>query len=273
MVDHQTAVATVRNPHADPVLLAKIAYENPEFGASVVANPRAYPGLKRWVAEFGDERARRYLASTGWPVPETDGPDIPTVGETSADASDRLPCGDSGMPDVDIFDGTNIWVPPSGPCADPADLADAADIAPTALHVDSIDPANTTGMASDTTAPHKNPINPACVTDEPDLCFAQDGTAYDAVDVSARATMDGPSHNASCDMDEAHNAQRHSSADEYTAELAMNTENTELMARIAAWKPELRPFLARNMSIYPELLEWLQSLDDNAINAALRLRD
>lgn len=56
MVDFDAAVAAVQDPNADPVFLAKIAYENPEFGANVVANPRAYPGLKRWVAQFGDER-------------------------------------------------------------------------------------------------------------------------------------------------------------------------------------------------------------------------
>lgn len=53
-----------------PWFLAKIAYENPEFGANVVANPRAYPGLKRWVAQFGDERARQQLVAMGWPVPQ-----------------------------------------------------------------------------------------------------------------------------------------------------------------------------------------------------------
>ena len=58
MVDYDKAVATVQDPNADPVLLAKIAYENPEFGANVAANPRCYPGLKRWLATFGDERAR-----------------------------------------------------------------------------------------------------------------------------------------------------------------------------------------------------------------------
>ena len=67
MVDFDAAVAAVQDPNADPVFLAKIAYENPEFGANVVANPRAYPGLKRWVAEFGDERARQQLVAMGWP--------------------------------------------------------------------------------------------------------------------------------------------------------------------------------------------------------------
>lgn len=70
MVDFDAAVAAVQDPNADPVFLAKIAYENPEFGANVVANPRAYPGLKRWVAEFGDERARQQLVAMGWPVPQ-----------------------------------------------------------------------------------------------------------------------------------------------------------------------------------------------------------
>ena len=70
MVDFDAAVAAVQDPNADPVFLAKIAYENPEFGANVVANPRAYPGLKRWVAEFGDERARQQLVAMGWPGPQ-----------------------------------------------------------------------------------------------------------------------------------------------------------------------------------------------------------
>ena len=65
MVDYDKAVATVQDPNADPVLLAKIAYENPEFGANVAVNPRCYPGLKRWLATFGDERARQTLAQMG----------------------------------------------------------------------------------------------------------------------------------------------------------------------------------------------------------------
>ena len=34
MVDFDAAVAAVQDPNADPVFLAKIAYENPEFGAN-----------------------------------------------------------------------------------------------------------------------------------------------------------------------------------------------------------------------------------------------
>ncbi|KAA8816023.1 hypothetical protein EMB92_08790 [Bifidobacterium callitrichos] len=68
MVDYDAAVAAVQDPDADPVFLAKIAYENPEFGANVAVNPRAYPGLIRWLAEFGDDRARQTVAQLGYEV-------------------------------------------------------------------------------------------------------------------------------------------------------------------------------------------------------------
>ena len=62
MVDYDAAVKAVQDQNADPILLAKVAYENPEFGANVAVNPRAYPGLLRWLAEFGDDRARETVA-------------------------------------------------------------------------------------------------------------------------------------------------------------------------------------------------------------------
>lgn len=74
MVDYDAAVAAVQDPNADPILLAKIAYENPEFGANVAVNPRCYPGLKRWIAEFGDERARETLAQYGFTTDAFGGP-------------------------------------------------------------------------------------------------------------------------------------------------------------------------------------------------------
>ena len=74
MVDYDAAVAAVQDPNADPILLAKIAYENPEFGANVAVNPRCYPGLKRWIAEFGDERARETLAQYGFTAGAFGGP-------------------------------------------------------------------------------------------------------------------------------------------------------------------------------------------------------
>ena len=48
----------------------------------------------------------------------------------------------------------------------------------------------------------------------------------------------------------------------------MTTEDQMLMAEIASKAPELHPFLARNPHIYPDLLNWLASLNDSAINAA-----
>ena len=75
MLDYNTIVETVKDVDADPVLLAKIAYEHPEFGANVAVNPRAYPGLKRWLAQFGNERARETLEQMGfttWPDPVHD---------------------------------------------------------------------------------------------------------------------------------------------------------------------------------------------------------
>lgn len=74
MVDYDAAVAAVQDPNADPILLAKIAYENPEFGANVAVNPRCYPGLKRWIAEFGDERARETLTQYGFTAEAFGGP-------------------------------------------------------------------------------------------------------------------------------------------------------------------------------------------------------
>ena len=58
----------------------------------------------------------------------------------------------------------------------------------------------------------------------------------------------------------------------FTAELAMTTQDKMLMAQIASEAPELHPFLARNPNIYPDLLDWLASLNDSAVNAAIRLR-
>lgn len=70
MVDYDTAVSIVQDSDADPIMLAKVAYENPDFGANVAANPRAYPGLKSWIAEFGDDRARKTLKAMGFEVPD-----------------------------------------------------------------------------------------------------------------------------------------------------------------------------------------------------------
>ncbi|OIN63669.1 variant leucine-rich repeat-containing protein [Bifidobacterium longum] len=95
MVDYDAAVAAVQDPNADPILLAKIAYENPEFGANVAVNPRCYPGLKRWIAEFGDERARETLAQYGFTADAFGGPvqDQEAPEQAAQQAAEQQPAG------------------------------------------------------------------------------------------------------------------------------------------------------------------------------------
>ena len=171
MVDYDKAVATVQDPNADPVLLAKIAYENPEFGANVAVNPRCYPGLKRWLATFGDERARQTLAQMG--VTAEDGP-----------VADAQPAQD---------------------------------------------------VAADSAAADQ---------------YSADSYAASAAQQEPQATNPYG----------------------YTAQMALETTDQELIAKIAQYAPELRPCIARNPSTYPALVDWLAQLNDPAVNAALATR-
>lgn len=205
MVDFDAAVAAVQDPNADPVFLAKIAYENPEFGANVVANPRAYPGLKRWVAQFGDERARQQLVAMGWPVPQ-DGIMQQEAETVSEQVQYQMP-------------SEQVQYQPEPFAATPA-----------------------SNMANDASTEYVDPYtNPADLSE--------------VADFSPIQPQEPVASNAG-----------------FTAELAMTTEDQMLMAEIASKAPELHPFLARNPHIYPDLLNWLASLNDSAINAAIRLR-
>lgn len=205
MVDFDAAVAAVQDPNADPVFLAKIAYENPEFGANVVANPRAYPGLKRWVAQFGDERARQQLVAMGWPVPQ-DG----IMQQEAETVSEQM---QYQMP------SEQVQYQPEPFAATPA-----------------------SNVANDASTEYVDPYtNPADLSE--------------VADFSPIQPQEPVTSNAG-----------------FTAELAMTTEDQMLMAEIASKAPELHPFLARNPHIYPDLLNWLASLNDSAINAAIRLR-
>ena len=205
MVDFDAAVAAVQDPNADPVFLAKIAYENPEFGANVVANPRAYPGLKRWVAQFGDERARQQLVAMGWPVPQ-DGIMQQEAETVSEQVQYQMP-------------SEQVQYQPEPFAATPA-----------------------SNVANDASTEYVDPYtNPADLSE--------------VADFSPIQPQEPVTSNAG-----------------YTAELAMTTEDQMLMAEIASKAPELHPFLARNPHIYPDLLNWLASLNDSAINAAIRLR-
>lgn len=229
MVDFDAAVAAVQDPNADPAFLARIAYENPEFGANVVANPRAYPGLKQWIAQFGDERARQQLIAMGWPVPPSGVQQRMAAEPVAQQPVMRQPAVEPSAAQQPAMSGsTSEYQAAEAYNADPA--FNAANTHATA-------PAQETGYAAQS--------QPADDTEGQPVTAAQE--------TSAAAATAAP-------------------ANGYTAELAMQTTDQMLMAHIAGEAPELRPALARNPNIYPELLQWLGQLNDSAINAAIRSR-
>ena len=237
MVDFDAAVAAVQDPNADPVFLAKIAYENPEFGANVVANPRAYPGLKRWVAQFGDERARQQLVAMGWPIPQ-DGIMQQEAETASEQAQYQMPSEQAQyqMPSEQV----QYQQPQQS-----SEVQYQAQHQPPATQQCQPEPFAATpasNMANDASTEYVDPYtNPADLSE--------------VADFSPIQPQEPVASNAG-----------------FTAELAMTTEDQMLMAEIASKAPELHPFLARNPHIYPDLLNWLASLNDSAINAAIRLR-
>lgn len=243
MVDFDTAAAAVQDPNADPVFLAKIAYENPEFGANVVANPRAYPGLKRWVAQFGDERARQQLVAMGWPVPQ-EGVMRRNTETTPEQAQQSLTQAQYQQPQQASEAQYQMQYQP--PAADQYQPESSME-------------ASASNMASDVSTEYVDLYaNPADLSEVADYSSAQpqyDGQPY--------------ADNAQYAMQPQEPAVSNSG---FTAELAMTTQDKMLMAQIASEAPELHPFLARNPNIYPDLLDWLASLNDSAVNAAIRLR-
>lgn len=242
MVDFDAAVAAVQDPNADPVFLAKIAYENPEFGANVVANPRAYPGLKRWVAEFGDERARQQLVAMGCPVPQNGVQPQPIAEPTAQPMAE--PVAEQVQPEQQYQPAVaeqfqQQQYQPEQPVNQQygQDAAYAASNEASTEYVDPyINPADLSEVADYSSSQPQN---------EPEQQYAEQQYA---------AAQESPADAG------------------FTAELAMTTTDQMLMARIASEAPELRPCLARNPYIYPELLAWLGQLNDSAINAAIRLR-
>lgn len=248
MVDFDAAVAAVQDPNADPVFLAKIAYENPEFGANVVANPRAYPGLKRWVAQFGDERARQQLVAMGWPVPQ-EGVMRRNTETTPEQAQQSLTQAQYQQPQQASEAQYQMQYQP--PAADQ-------------YQSESFMEASASNMASDVSTEYVDPYaNPADLSEVADYSSAQ--PQYDQPQYDGQPYADNAQYAMQPQEPVASNAG-------FTAELAMTTEDQMLMAEIASKAPELHPFLARNPHIYPDLLNWLASLNDSAINAAIRLR-
>lgn len=209
MVDYQTAVAAVQDPQADPILLAKIAYENPEFGANVAVHPRAYPGLKRWLAEFGDKRARMTLAQMG--VIATADPVEDRFDESETPSGQRNP-----EPARAVKLAVEQLVRNSG-------AQQPVQARPTRF----TQPAQSTQAAQHTLAT------------QPD-----------------RATASNP------------NAQ-YSANGEFTPQLAMTTSDPAVMHDIAQYAPDLHVYLVQNPYIYPELLNWLASLNETEVNEAI----
>lgn len=248
MVDFDAAVAAVQDPNADPVFLAKIAYENPEFGANVVANPRAYPSLKRWVAQFGDERARQQLVAMGWPVPQ-EGVMRRNTETTPEQAQQSLTQAQYQQPQQASEAQYQMQYQP--PAADQYQSGSFME-------------ASASNMASDVSTEYVDPYaNPADLSEVADYSSAQ--PQYDQPQYDGQPYAD----NAQYAMQPQEPAVSNSG---FTAELAMTTQDKMLMAQIASEAPELHPFLARNPNIYPDLLDWLAGLNDSAVNAAIRLR-
>ena len=230
------------------MFLAKIAYENPEFGANVVTNPRAYPGLKRWVAQFGDERARQQLVAMGWPVPQ-EGVMRRNTETTPEQAQQSLTQAQYQQPQQASEAQYQMQYQP--PAADQ-------------YQSESFMEASASNMASDVSTEYVDPYaNPADLSEVADYSSAQ--PQYDQPQYDGQPYAD----NAQYAMQPQEPAVSNSG---FTAELAMTTQDKMLMAQIASEAPELHPFLARNPNIYPDLLDWLAGLNDSAVNAAIRLR-
>ena len=196
MVDFDAAVAAVQDPNADPVFLAKIAYENPEFGANVVPQD----GIMQQEAETASEQAQYQMPSEQAQYQQP---------QQSSEVQYQAQ-----------------YQPPATQQCQPEPFAAT--------------PAS--NMANDASTEYVDPYtNPADLSE--------------VADFSPIQPQEPVASNAG-----------------FTAELAMTTEDQMLMAEIASKAPELHPFLARNPHIYPDLLNWLASLNDSAINAAIRLR-
>ena len=74
MVDYDAAVAAVQDPNADPILLAKIGLRESGIRCQCRRESALLSRLKRWIAEFGDDRARETLAQYGFTAEAFGGP-------------------------------------------------------------------------------------------------------------------------------------------------------------------------------------------------------
>ncbi|MDF7640384.1 hypothetical protein PT279_02065 [Bifidobacterium sp. ESL0784] len=236
MVDYDTAVTIVQDSDADPVMLAKVAYENPDFGANVAANPRAYPGLKRWLAEFGDDRARETLKSMGFEVPEV-GVSVQEAPAQQAAVEQVATQQPAQTSTTAYYGGQQAQPQASTPYIADQQAANGQYVSPS-------------GQYAATTATNQYATQQLTNTNQ-----------YSAQQPTTATT----GYNQQ--MPVATNAYG------YTAEQALDPNTDQMtIASIAQYAPELRPCLARNPNTYPELLNWLAQLHDPAIDAALATR-
>lgn len=192
------------------MLLAKIAYENPEFGANVVANPRAYPGLKRWVAQFGDERARQQLVALGWPVPQEGvmQRNTETVPEQAQQSQTQAKY-QQPRQSSDVQHQMQYQTP-----------------ATDQYQSESFMEASASNMASDVSTEYVDPYaNPADLSEVADYSSAQ--PQYDQPQYDAQPYADNAQHAMQPQEPAASNSG-------FTAELAMTTQDKMLMAQIAS---------------------------------------
>lgn len=252
MVSYDDAVAIIQDPQADPVTLAKVAYENPEFGANVAAHPRAYPGLLRWIAQFGDERARTTVAQLGYQA------QLGAVEDRQVD--------DAAMDEAAAI-ATAIDAASAGANSHPiASQTGTVEYASAEAQPVSFEPAQQTGV--DMLSAHFDNIGMDASQTNMDASQPALSPAVAAPDM---AQAEQPA------VDQAQPAQAYAQIQTtnpygFTAEIAMTTPDTTVMQQIAQYAPELRPALAQNPYIYPELLNWLGMLGEPATNASIAQR-
>lgn len=274
MVDYDTAVATVQNPNADPVMLAKIAYENPDFGANVAVNPRAYPGLKRWLAQFGDNRARQTLKAMGFDVPQQGVSPRGTASQaTTQEASQNLYQAQTQAPYQTSAQGQTqaaFQVSNRRPYQNQAQAQTPNQALPAA---NASYPA--TGTSYPASAQQQNPGMGYYADQHEAQTQYRDTNQYDLRynSQSDSELRSQPAASATSASGYAQQVPVTTNAYGYTAEQALDPNTDQMtIAKIAQYAPELRPCLARNPNTYPELLEWLAQLHDPAIDAALATR-
>lgn len=69
-MDRDSASALIRDPQADPGLLAQVAHDHPDLRAAVANHPAAYDGLLEWLGTLGDPAVDLVLAArAGTPPP------------------------------------------------------------------------------------------------------------------------------------------------------------------------------------------------------------